>query len=88
MTDISKLKEALDQNHEWPGIYMFKFILLNDEDKVAKLLELFSETADVQRKFSKGGKYVSFTIKEVMLSAQTVLDRYAEVSKIDGIITL
>lgn len=88
MSDLSKIKAHLDQHHDWPGVYMFKFILLNDEDKVKELLALFSDTAVIQRKFSKGGKYVSFTVKEVMVSAQAVLDRYAQVQEIEGVITL
>ncbi len=85
---IERLKAQLDEHHDWPSVYMFKFIMLNEVEKTEHFLSLFSGTADVQRKFSKAGKYVSFTVTEVMLSSDAVLDRYKEVGEIEGVIPL
>ena len=82
------LRTQLDANYDWPSVYMFKFIMPNDPKKTKDLLALFSGTTEVNRKFSKAAKYVSFTVKEVMISSEAVLDRYEQVSKIDGVIPL
>ena len=83
-----RIKAQLDANHDWPSVYMFKFIMLNEANKTKDFLALFSGTAEVARKFSKAAKYVSFTVNEVMVSSDAVLERYEQVDKIDGVITL
>jgi len=60
----------------------------NEANKTKDFLALFSGTAEVTRKFSKAAKYVSFTVNEVMVSSDAVLERYEQVDKIDGVITL
>lgn len=83
-----KLKERLDVVHDWPSLYMFKFILQPEEDLISKLEALFPEEAEIKRKYSKTGKFVSLTIREVMISSDEVLDRYERASKIEGVMML
>jgi putative lipoic acid-binding regulatory protein len=84
----SKLKERLDEVHEWPSVYMFKFILEPDEGVIAQLEALFPEEAEILRKYSKTGKFVSLSIKEVMMSSDEVLERYERASAIEGVMML
>lgn len=83
-----RLKEKLDMVHEWPGVYMFKFIFEPDADRLARVLALFPAESEVLRKYSTGGKYLSLTVKEVMLTADDVVDRYDRASEISGVIVL
>lgn len=83
-----RMRKALDQVHQWPSVYMFKFILEPEQDKLDALMALFPPEAEVLRKYSKGGKYVSLTVREVMMNADEVVQRYDRTSKIDGVIAL
>ena len=83
-----RLKEKLDQVHEWPGVYMFKFIFEPDAERLSQVLALFPPESEVLRKYSKGGKYLSLTVKEVMITADDVVDRYDRASEITGVIVL
>lgn len=83
-----RLRERLDEVHEWPSLYMFKFIFEPDDERLAKVQALFPAEAEVLRKYSTGGKYVSLTIREVMMNANEVVDRYDKASAIKGVIVL
>ncbi len=82
------MRKALDQVHTWPAVYMFKFILEPEQVKIDALLALFPKEAEVLRKYSTGGKYVSLTVREVMLNAEEVVSRYDRTSLIPGVIVL
>lgn len=82
------MRKALDQVHEWPAVYMFKFILEPDEERLKAVLALFPPEAEVLRKYSKAGKYLGLTVNEVMLNADEVVARYDRASKIEGVIVL
>jgi putative lipoic acid-binding regulatory protein len=49
---------------------------------------LFPHQAEFTNRHSAGGKYVSITVKEMMLSAEEVIDRYEKASAIEGVIVL
>lgn len=83
-----RLRKRLDEVHEWPSVYMFKFILEPDEEKLQSLLSLFPPESEVLRRYSAGGKYLAITIKEVMLSADEVVSRHDRASSIKGVIVL
>lgn len=83
-----RLKAKLDEVHDWPSVYMFKFIFEPTEERLSKVLALFPEESEVLRRYSKGGKYLSVTAKEVMMNADDVVDRYDRASEIDGVIVL
>ena len=87
--DIERMKASLDQNHEWPSIYMFKFIVPSDNEKIAQVEALFNtDTAELKMNQSKNGKYTSITAKEVMTSADEVLECYSKAKNIEGLISL
>lgn len=85
---IRKIKASLSEVHQWPSIYIFKFIFENSMDKRNEVLSIFSEDVEVGVKYSREGNYVSLTIKEVIYKSEDVLDRYLQASKVDGVIAL
>jgi len=84
----TKLRERLDQVHEWPSVYMYKFICEPDAARLDRITALFPPEVEVMRRYSAGGKYVSLTVREVMMSAKDVVSRYVEASTIEGVIVL
>ncbi len=85
---FDSLREKLSKDNNWPQVYMFKFIITADNKKIALVEAKFSDEAIIQQKESSGGKYMSITVKEVMLSADDVINKYKEVSAIEGVIAL
>lgn len=83
-----RLRQRLNEVHQWPSVYMFKFILEPDAPRLERLLALFPAESEVLRKYSNGGRYVSITVKEVMMNAEDILDRYESASAIGGVIVL
>lgn len=88
MTDVFQgLKDKLD-HLEWPSLYMFKFVCPNDNQTVTNVIKHFTEVSDVEYRESKSGKYISVTVKELMLSPESIIEIYREVAKIKGVISL
>lgn len=85
---INRLREKLNEIHRWPSIYMFKFILASDEKKIASLKIIFGESAEFKERLSANGKYTSITVREMMLDADGIFERYLNAAKIEGIISL
>jgi len=83
--NFDKLREQLTINHTWPSVYMFKFIAPAENRIFALLQELFPSPAEMTNRHSAGGKYMSITIKEMMLSVDEVIERYERASAIKGV---
>jgi hypothetical protein len=81
------LKIQLEQQ-EWPDVYMFKFIVPNESEKVAMVTALFNNSTDIVMHPSKTGKYISVTAKELMLDVDSILVKYEEAALIEGLIAL
>ncbi len=87
--DVFKsLHEKLSKDLNWPQVYMFKFIIAAENKKIALVQSKFSDEAIIQQKESSAGKYVSITVKEVMLNADSVIEKYKEISTIEGVMAL
>lgn len=84
---FAKLKEQLELQ-EWPGVFLFKFIIPNEPEPLAKTTALFDETSDIQLHTSKNGKYVSISVKEMMLDVKSIIDKYEQAVLIKGLIAL
>ncbi|QTN39248.1 DUF493 family protein [Cryomorphaceae bacterium] len=82
------LREKLNEQTEWPTVYMFKFIIPADNQKMAQVNELFDESAQITTRASKKGNYLSISAKEVMVSAEAIIARYEKAAEIEGIISL
>ena len=76
--NLERLLESLEKVHEWPSLYMFKLIFEPEAERLAKVLALFPPESEILRKYSTGGKYLSVTVKEVMMSAEDVVARYSD----------
>ena len=81
--DSFRLK--LDQNHSWPTLYIFKFIVpKGKEDEVRKLFPLHN----TYERESKNGNYISLTFQMMMPSGAAVIEVYQKASVIEGLIAL
>lgn len=84
-----RLKEELANNSSWPSEYLFKFIVPSDATKVETVENAFNEMgAVINTTQSKTGKYTSVSISVQMEDPQSVIDKYQELSVVDGIISL
>lgn len=84
-----RLKKQLEEDTSWPSPYLFKFIVPANLEKIAEIDSIFNNTdADVNTRDSSKGNYTSVSIKVTMPSAEAVVEKYLEVSKIEGVISL
>ena len=85
MDPFEKLKQRLDEAHQWPESYLFKFVVPS-----SKKGELLSKMPGglVHERLSSSEKYVSVSLHAVMNSSDEVVAVYREVSSIEGIVTL
>ena len=67
---------------------MFKFIAPNKSNLVARISALFDDGADLKFTTSKTGKYVSVSVKELMLDVDSIINKYEAAAKIEGVISL
>jgi len=84
---FDKLRDLLKEQN-YPSVYFFKFIVKAEDDKMVDIKRCFEETAEFSTRPSKTGKYVSVSIKEMMLSTEDIIERYKAVNKIEGVIAL
>jgi putative lipoic acid-binding regulatory protein len=82
---LCSLQAKLDEFHQWPCRFMFKFII--PQEKTEELITFFAGRPFTTRP-SKTGKYVSFTAELEMQSSEEVIALYREAGKIEGIIAL
>lgn len=87
-SDLDGLRARLDEHHDWPSEYMFKFIAPNTDTHIDAIIQVFPAEVRIERKLSGGGKYIALTIHEVVADADGVFDRYREVTAIGGIFAL
>lgn len=85
----ASLKEKLNNVHNFPTDYLFKFIIPNEASKLTEIYKVFDQTKNtVSTRESKNGKYVSATIQAFVLDSDQVVNLYKAVEKIDGVIML
>ena len=84
-----KLKNSLLETTKFPTQYMFKFIIPSDQEKFDQIDQIFNNLgAVITSKPSKTGKYKSMTILVKINSPEEIIEKYKEVSKVDGVISL
>lgn len=84
-----RLKQELIDSTIWPSVYLFKFIVPSNQNKIATIENSFNNMgAVIKTNTSKNGKYTSISVNTTMNSAQAVIDKYQELSTIEGIISL
>lgn len=84
---FAKLRAQLEQE-EWPNVYFFKFIVPNTPQAIAQTASLFDETADLKLHESSNGRFVSVSVKEMMLDVESIMVIYQKAQLIEGIISL
>lgn len=84
-----RLKVELDNSNSWPSLYLFKFIVPTNIDNIEKVEKAFDcMGAVIKTTKSKTGKFTSISIDVQMKSSQEIVDKYLEVSTIEGIVSL
>ncbi|MEL1245330.1 DUF493 family protein [Flavobacterium sp. DGU11] len=85
----ARLKEELAGSADWPAEYLFKFIVPSEAGKIQEIEDAFNNMgAVIETTQSKTGKYTSVSINVKMAGAQDIIDKYIELSGIEGIISL
>lgn len=85
-----RLKDELDTTTEkWPSEYLYKFIVPANTGKELDVEKAFDGMgAVIKNNVSKTGKYVSISINVFMPDSDSIIEKYKEVSSIEGIISL
>lgn len=85
-----KLRSQLYETASWPSEYLYKFIVLSENEKIAQVESIFNNMgAVIKTKPSKNGKYTSLSINVQMATPENVIEKYKEVGeKVEGIISL
>jgi len=84
-----RLREELNNTSEWPTEYLYKFIVPTSQKKIEDVENAFDNIgAVIKTKQSKNAKYTSISINVMMESPEHVIEKYIEVSSVEGIISL
>lgn len=84
-----RLKDELANTSLWPSIYLYKFIVPTDEEKICEVENAFNNMgAVIKTSQSKTGKFTSISVNVQMISPDHVIAKYQEVSNVEGIISL
>ena len=84
-----RFEEQLLESQDWPGMYMYKFIVKdgsNEIDQLKKILDNYDGKSSF--KSSASNKFISVTFEHFSSSPADVIKVYKEVSVIDDIISL
>ena len=86
----SRLKAELQKTTEqWPAEYLYKFIVPAKAENKEFIEKAFDNMgAIIKTKKSKNGNFISFSIHVVMKNADAIIEKYQEVSSIEGLISL
>jgi hypothetical protein len=85
----ARLREELNNTSSWPSEYLYKFIIPTDNHKIALVENAFDNLgAVIQTTQSKTAKYTSISINVTMESPDRVIEKYIEMSSVEGIISL
>jgi endo-alpha-1,4-polygalactosaminidase (GH114 family) len=86
---FDSLYQKLQELQTWPTVYMFKFIVPADNEKLARLESLFNTSeSEVVIRTSRNGNFISLTAKELMMSPEKVIEKYRKASEVEGVISL
>ena len=83
--DYNSFKEKVESEHDFPGIYLFKFIVpFSKKDEVLELLP----KGNISFRGSSNNKYVSISLESKVDSSDQVIEIYKSVHSIEGLIAL
>lgn len=81
----TKFQEVLNETHQWPCPYTFKFIVPSEN---LHIVETTFPGEDFKTKESKNGKYTSVTMTTNMCSSKDVMAVYEKAATIPGVMSL
>lgn len=81
----SRFQQVLDECHDWPCPYTFKFIV--PQQSLSQIEKLFPEH-DIQKRESKTGKYTSITVEISADSSDIIVAIYQKAALIPGVMAL
>lgn len=85
----NRLRQQLEDDSSWPTPYLYKFIVPARLEKIAEIEAIFNDLdAVVNTRDSSKGNYTSVSIKVTMDSPDAVVEKYLEVSRVEGVISL
>jgi len=86
---FERLKGELENSHAWPAEYLFKFIVPTDKSKIVAVEDAFDGMgAVINTRKSKNGNFTSVSVNVQMENPAQVVNKYIELSVIEGIISL
>ncbi len=97
MTNISKKSDdfykrfevQLKESQNWPGSYMFKFIIKSNFEDVDTLKSILSQyKGDLKVKSSDKGNYKSISFEGFFDSPIEIISIYKKIGSLDNIISL
>jgi len=84
-----KLKATLEETTSFPTKYLYKFIVPTKGTGVADIENIFNHMgAVIDTKESSKGTYTAVSIMVRIDSADTIIKKYKEVAKVEGVISL
>jgi len=84
-----RFEDQLLESQDWPGMYMYKFIVKDGSDEIDQLKKILDKyDGKSSFKSSTTNKFISVTFEHIALSPSDVIRVYKEVSIIDDIISL
>jgi len=86
--DLEKLRLKLLETTSFPSVYMFKLIVPSENRTIALVENIFEAETDILTKESDKGKYTSITAKQVVMSAEEIIEIYKKASAIKGVMML
>ncbi|EGB13611.1 hypothetical protein DND132_0394 [Pseudodesulfovibrio mercurii] len=82
---LIKFKQTLDEHHQWPCPYVYKFIV--PAESLDRFKEVFA-SEPLSFRQSKTGKYTSVTMTSTMCSADEVMAVYEKAAQVPGVMSL
>lgn len=84
-----RLKAELDRTNSWPAPYLFKFIVPTSQENILKVEDAFNcMGAVIKTTKSRTGKFTSISVDIKAKDSQEIINKYQELSTIDGIVSL
>lgn len=85
---LEQLRLRLIETQKWPLLYRFKFIVPNKDGRVERVVSYLTANGKTTFKPSKDLHYIGITHDAEMPSADAIIDIIAQVSTIEGVISL
>lgn len=82
---FSSFQEKLEQEHEFPGIYIFKFIAPSDQIELVKQL---LPPGKLSTRISSNNTYTSLTLEAQVETSREVVEVYLSMKDLHGVIAL